>query len=130
MKRTVFAAQAFAAAAVLCLLSACAAAPHIEAPDNSDLAKLDSCEAVQKALERSQNTLNALNAQKKRSNAGNALTVGAAMLALNPLMLFDIRRMEALDASIRSHQARTDALTEKQRQLCPNQLIEPEPQGS
>lgn len=107
---------------IICVLTltACASssAPDFVKADNSDIAQLNNCADIKSALETAKLQLAQLNKAKNLQNSGNALAVGAALLSLNPTILFDIKRTDKLNASIQSYEERIQSLQNKLQTSC------------
>lgn len=97
-------AKLFNIIALSTLLSACATTPYYEKPQPIDVSQLTDCRAVEIKLEYTQNVLEHLASQNKRTGAANALTVGASLLALNPLMLFELRNNNKITETVEAYE--------------------------
>lgn len=100
------------------MLTACASTPHYDKAENLDLTQFNDCAAIETALNKAQSNFKALKAQKNSNNAGNAVTVAGALLALNPFMLLDINRTDKITEHMESYQKQIAELQAKQKQLC------------
>ena len=112
-------AKLFNIIALSTLLSACATTPYYEKPQPIDVSQLTDCRAVEIKLEYTQNVLEHLASQNKRTGAGNALTVGASLLALNPLMLFELRNNNKITETVEAYEKQKTELLARKEQLCP-----------
>ena len=111
-------AKLFNIIALSTLLSACATTPYYEKPQPIDVSQLTDCRAVEIKLEYTQNVLEHLASQNKRTGAANALTVGASLLALNPLMLFELRNNNKITETVEAYEKQKTELLAKKEQLC------------
>lgn len=104
---------------LLGLLAACTSIqPEHQKIDNEQVFTSLNCDELKQAIQDKNSQLADLQIQKKKANAGNAVSTVAALISLNPFALLDNERTGNLDKAIEEYTKRLTLLKKLEAEKC------------